>query len=56
MIDFQYIIRITSIIFLMKKTNATTKSSELNSVLSSHFQGKINLARINPHYSSALEF
>ena len=40
----------------MKKTNATTKSSELNSVLSSHFQGKINLARIKliSHFIIAL--
>ena len=30
----------------MKKTNASTKSSELNLVLNSPFQGKINLARI----------
>lgn len=30
----------------MKKTNASAKSKELNSVLSSHFKGKINLARI----------
>ena len=40
----------------MKKTNATTKSSELNSVLSSHFQGKINLSRIKliSHFIIAL--
>ena len=40
----------------MKKTNATTKSSELNSVLSSHFQGKTNLARIKfiSHFIIAL--
>ncbi|QMU66343.1 MAG: IS4 family transposase [Flavobacteriaceae bacterium] len=40
----------------MKKTNASTKSSELNSVLSSHFQGKINLARIKliSHFIIAL--
>ena len=30
----------------MKKTNATTKNSELTSILNSHFQGKINLARV----------
>jgi hypothetical protein len=30
----------------MKKNNASDKSKELNSVLSSHFKGKINLARI----------
>jgi len=30
----------------MKKTNAVTKNSELTSVLNTHFQGKINLARI----------
>ncbi|QMU66102.1 MAG: IS4 family transposase [Flavobacteriaceae bacterium] len=40
----------------MEKTNAITKSSELNSVLSSHFQGKINLARIKliSHFIIAL--
>ncbi|WP_233194473.1 hypothetical protein [Aquimarina sp. I32.4] len=30
----------------MEKTNAVTKNSELTSVLNTHFQGKINLARI----------
>ena len=30
----------------MKKTNAITKNSELTSVLNTHFQGKINLARV----------
>lgn len=30
----------------MKKTNAVTKNSELTSVLNTHFQGKINLARV----------
>lgn len=30
----------------MKKTNAVTKNSELTSVLNSHFQGKLNLARV----------
>jgi hypothetical protein len=40
----------------MKKTNASAKSTELNSVLSSHFQGKINLARIKliSHFIIAL--
>jgi len=40
----------------MKKTNASAKSNELNSVLSSHFQGKINLARIKliSHFIIAL--
>ncbi len=40
----------------MKKTNASAKSKELNSVLSSHFQGKINLARIKliSHFIIAL--
>jgi len=31
----------------MKKTNAVPKNSELTSILNSHFQGKINLARVN---------
>ena len=30
----------------MKKTNASTKISELTSVLNTHFQGRINLARL----------
>lgn len=30
----------------MKKTNAITKNSELTSVLNTHFQGKVNLARV----------
>ena len=30
----------------MKKTNAVTKNSELISVLNSHFQGTVNLARV----------
>lgn len=40
----------------MKKTNASAKSRELNSVLSSHFKGKINLARIKlmSHFIIAL--
>jgi len=40
----------------MKKTNASVKSKELNSVLSSHFQGKINLARLKliSHFIIAL--
>lgn len=40
----------------MKKTNASAKSNELSSVLSSHFQGKINLARIKliSHFIMAL--
>ena len=40
----------------MEKTNANTKSSELNSVLSSHFREKINLARIKliSHFIIAL--
>ena len=40
----------------MKKTNASAKSNELNLVLSSHFQGKINLARIKliSHFVIAL--
>ncbi len=40
----------------MKKTNVSDKSKELNSVLSSHFQGKINLARIKfiSHFIIAL--
>jgi len=40
----------------MKKTNTTPKSSELNTVLHSHFQGKINLARIKliSHFIIAL--
>lgn len=40
----------------MKKTNTSAKSNELNSVLSSHFQGKINLARLKliSHFIIAL--
>jgi len=40
----------------MEKTNAFTKSNELKLVLSSHFQGKINLARIKliSHFIIAL--
>ncbi len=40
----------------MKKTNACVKSSELNLALSSHFKGKINLARIKliSHFIIAL--
>ncbi len=40
----------------MKKTNASTKGSELNSVLSSHFQGRTDLARTRPisHFVIAL--
>lgn len=40
----------------MKKTNASVKSNELISVLSSHFKGKINLARIKliSHFIIAL--
>ncbi|MCF7569580.1 hypothetical protein L3X37_14620 [Sabulilitoribacter arenilitoris] len=40
----------------MKKTNASAKSKELNSVLSSHFKGKINLAKIKliSHFIIAL--
>lgn len=40
----------------MKKTNASAKSNELNLVLSSHFNGKINLARIKliSHFIIAL--
>jgi hypothetical protein len=30
----------------MNKTNAVTKNSELTSVLNTHFQGEINLARV----------
>ena len=30
----------------MKKTNVVTKNSELSSILNTHFQGKINLARV----------
>lgn len=40
----------------MEKTNASDKSKELNSVLSTHFKGKINLARIKfiSHFIIAL--
>jgi len=40
----------------MKKTNAVTKNSELTSVLNTHFQGKINLARVKliSHFIIAL--
>lgn len=40
----------------MKKTNAITKNSELTSVLDSHFQKKINLARVKliSHFVIAL--
>lgn len=40
----------------MKKTNAITKNSELTSVLNSHFQGKVNLARVKliSHFIIAL--
>jgi hypothetical protein len=37
---------IISLIFLIKKTNAVTKNSKLTSVLDTHLQGKINLARL----------
>jgi hypothetical protein len=30
----------------MNKTNAVTENSELTSVLNTHFQGKVNLARV----------
>ena len=40
----------------MKKTNASTKSNELISVLTPHFHGKINMARIKlmSHFIIAL--
>ena len=40
----------------MRKTNAVTKSSELTSVLNTHLQGKINLARLKliSHFVIAL--
>ncbi len=40
----------------MEKTNDSAKSSELNSILSSHFQGKVNLTRIKliSHFIIAL--
>ena len=40
----------------MKKTNVGTKDSELTSVLNTHFQSKINLARIKliAHFIIAL--
>lgn len=40
----------------MKKTNAVTKNSELTSVLNTHLQGKINLARLKliSHFVLAL--
>ncbi|GAA3563741.1 IS4 family transposase [Snuella lapsa] len=40
----------------MKKTNAVTKNSELTLVLNSHFQGKLNLARVKliSHFIIAL--
>lgn len=40
----------------MKKTNAVTKNSELTSVLNTHLQGKINLARLKliSHFIIAL--
>lgn len=40
----------------MKKTNAITKNSELTSVLNSHFQKKVNLARVKliSHFVIAL--
>ena len=55
-VGFQCITKIILRIFLMKKTNAFTKHSELTSVLNSHFQKKINLARVklNSHFVIAL--
>ena len=41
-----YFRRIKRLIFLMKKTNAFTKSNELDSVLKIHFKGSMNAARI----------
>ena len=40
----------------MKKTNVITKSSELNSILNTHFKGKVNLARVKliSHFIIAL--
>ena len=40
----------------MKKTNASTKNSELISVLNQHFKGKVNLARVKliPYFVLAL--
>ena len=40
----------------MKKTNAITKNSELTSALNTHFQGKVNLARVKliSHFIIAL--
>ena len=40
----------------MKKTNVNTKSSELNSILNTHFKGKVNLARVKliSHFIIAL--
>lgn len=40
----------------MKKTNAITKNSELTSILNTHLQGKINLARLKliSHFVIAL--
>ncbi|MDG1729184.1 MAG: IS4 family transposase [Algibacter sp.] len=40
----------------MKKTNAVTKNSELTSILNTHFQGKLNLARVKliSHFIVAL--
>lgn len=40
----------------MKKTNATTKNSELTAILGTHLQGKINLARLKliSHFVIAL--
>ena len=43
---FSILEEITSLIFLMKKTNVSTKNTELSSVLQTHFKGKINLARV----------
>ena len=40
------LIRKTLLIFLMEKINTITKSSELTSLLNSHFKKKVNLTRV----------
>ena len=40
--DFHYIRGMIKTIFLIQKTNTHTKATKLNSVLSNHFEGKIN--------------
>lgn len=44
-VEFQCIIWIILLVFLIEKTNAVNKNSELTSVFNTHLQGEINLAR-----------